>query len=140
MLKRLIASTVLCAGISAALPSVAAADPTGTYSVIGMNPDNGKKYTGTVKVTRAGETYNVVWDIGGNQSIGTGIGAKFTGENQFGVGPAGKDDTAISIGYMSGRDSFGIAMYFEQPDGTWKGIWTYKGSKQVAGEIWTRSK
>lgn len=140
MLKRLVISTFLCASVTAALPSVAAADPTGNYTVIGMNPDSGGKYTGTVKVTRVGETYSVVWNIAGNQSIGTGIGAKFTGENTFGVGPAGKDDTAISIGYMSGKESFGIAMYFEQPDGTWKGIWTYKGSKAVSGEIWTRSK
>lgn len=29
-------------------------------------------------------------------------------------------------------------MYFEQPDGSWQGVWTYGGSEKVASEIWTR--
>ncbi|MBC7311867.1 MAG: hypothetical protein H5U11_05170 [Rhizobium sp.] len=120
-----------------ALPGMAAADPTGSYSLVGRNPDSGEEYTGTVEVSRRGETYIVVWDIGGKESIGTGLGAKFVGEDRFEIGPASDDDTAISVGYVA-EDNFGIAMYFEQPDGTWQGVWTYGGSEKVTGEIWTR--
>ena len=90
--------------------------------------------TGTVKVIRKGETYSVAWDIGGQQFVGTGLGAKFIG-NRFQMGPASPDDTAISVGYISG-DTFGMAMYFQQPDGTWQGVWTYAGSDKASSENW----
>jgi hypothetical protein len=117
-----------------ATPALAWADPTGTYQVRGVNPGNGREYTGTVKVIRKGETYSVAWDIGGQQFVGTGLGAKFIG-NRFQMGPASADDTAISVGYISG-DSFGMAMYFQQPDGTWQGVWTYAGSDKASSENW----
>lgn len=138
MLKRMVTSTAIGVGVLLSLPVIALADPTGNFSVVGDNPDTGKQYTGTVKVTRSGETYEVVWDIAGSQSVGTGLGAKFVGNNRFRVGPASRDDIALSVGYTSDNSSFGIAMYFEQPDGTWKGVWTYKGSKKAISEIWTR--
>jgi len=138
MLKRVLISTAMGACALLSLPAGAWADPTGNFKVVGDNPDTGRQYTGTVKVTRTGETYDVVWTIAGSQSIGTGLGAKFVGDNRFGVGSASKDDVAISVGYMSDNSSFGIAMYFEQPDGTWKGVWTYKGSNKTIREIWTR--
>lgn len=131
MLKRMLISAMIIAG----LPSVASADPTGRFTVVGDNPETGKQYTGTVTVTRTGETYDVVWSIAGSDVIGTGLGAKFVGNNRFRVGPASKDDIAISVGYSSGGNSFGIAMYFEQPDGTWRGVWTYKGSEKAISEV-----
>jgi hypothetical protein len=117
------------------LPGLALADPAGTYTVRGMNPDNGKEYTGTVEVARTGETYTVAWEIAGTKFVGTGLGAKFKGE-RFEMGPASEDDTAISVGYIS-SNSFGMAMYFQQEDGSWQGVWTYGGSEKAAPETWT---
>ncbi len=114
--------------------SAAYADPTGTFDVVGTNPDTGKQYRGTVSVTRTGETYAVVWNIGGSEFIGTGLGAKFVG-NRFVLGAASPDDTAISVGYVS-ETTFGMAMYFEQDDGHWEGAWTYGGSQVAAPEDW----
>ncbi|WP_261323201.1 hypothetical protein [Rhizobium leguminosarum] len=45
------------------------------------------------------------------------------------MGPASDEHTAISVGYVS-KENFGIAMYFEQPDGSWQGVWTYGGSEK----------
>jgi len=122
-----------------ASPAMALADPTGAYNLSGVNPDNGQKYTGTVEVTRTGETYSVSWKIGGSEFIGTGLGAKIVDGSRFEMGVASADDIAISVGYISGN-SFGTAMYFEQPDGSWQGVWTYGGSKKASPETWTRMK
>lgn len=118
------------------LSSVANADPTGKYDVKGLNPDTGGTYTGTVVVKKRGETYDVTWSIGGEKYVGTGIGA-LVNDGQFIAGPAHKDDTSIAIGYVSGN-SFGMAQYFLQADGSWKGAWTYGGSGNVAIEEWRR--
>ncbi|MBO9097143.1 MULTISPECIES: hypothetical protein [Rhizobium] len=126
--------TLMTSCILLALPALALADPTGTFDVTGSG--DGSAYSGTVKVSRTGGTYDVQWTIAGEKFVGTGIGAKFTGD-RFEMGPASSDDTAISVGYAS-KNNFGIAMYFEQPDGTWQGVWTYGGAKKVNMETWTR--
>lgn len=115
--------------------ALAFADPTGTYQVQGRNAD-GSQYDGTVRVERTGETYAVNWNIGGTEFIGTGLGAKFVGD-RFQMGPASPDDTALSVGYISGK-VFGMAMYFQQPDGRWQGIWTYGGSDKASYEDWVK--
>ena len=51
-----------------------AADPVGTYDVQGSNPGGGSSYRGTVTVEKTGETYRVVWVVGGTRYVGTGIG------------------------------------------------------------------
>ena len=116
-------------------PALAVADPTGVYRVEGRNADGGD-YIGTVRVERTGETYSVIWTIGGSEFVGTGLGAKFIGD-RFQMGPASPEDTAISVGYVSGK-SFGMAMYFQQSDGRWQGIWTYGGSDKASYEDWVR--
>jgi hypothetical protein len=51
-----------------------AADPVGTYDVEGAYL-SGSTYSGTVTVTKTGETYKVVWEIdGGYTFTGTAIG------------------------------------------------------------------
>lgn len=131
-MKRVLPSTALF--LALALPAVA--DPTGKFDVTGLNPDTGGTYTGTVTVKRRGETYDVTWVIAGDKYVGTGIGA-LVKDGQFIAGPAHKDDTSIAIGYVSGN-SFGMAQYFLQADGSWKGAWTYGGSGKVAIEEWRR--
>jgi hypothetical protein len=123
-------------GLTVLATTAALADPTGFYDVEGINAGGGSGYRGTVEVARTGETYSVQWTIGGQTFVGTGIGARFL-DGRIEMGPATPDDEGLSVGYAS-DSNFGIAMYFEQPDGTWKGVWTFGGSDSVAGEIWTR--
>ena len=125
--------SLFAAFILSMLPALALADPTGTFQVEGKNHE-GQTYTGQVKIARTGETYTVVWNIGGTEFVGTGLGAKFIGD-RFQMGPASPEDTAISVGYISGK-SFGMAMYFQQPDGHWQGVWTYGGSDKASTENW----
>lgn len=96
-----------------------AADPAGSYEVEGKNP-NGSKYEGTVTVTKTGETYHVVWEVGGTKFVGTGIGNK----------------DFIAITYRTG-DSTGLALYGQDGD-NWAGVWTYAGGTQMGAEAWKR--
>ena len=101
-------------------PIARAADPVGTYSVEGSNPGSGSKYSGVVAVEKTGETYRVVWVVGGQRYVGTGIG----------------DKNFIAVSYRSGRDT-GLALY--GADGSnWSGVWTYAGGREVGSEVWKR--
>lgn len=116
MLKRttLIAASLLI-GISAAV-----ADPSGRYKLEGTNPGGNGKYTGSITVERTGETYRVIWVVGSETYVGTGIG--------------NKDFLAVS--YKSG-DSTGLALYGVEGDG-WSGVWTYAGGNKMGAERWYR--
>ena len=100
--------------------TAALADPVGKYDVEGTNPGNGKTYSGTVSVERTGQTYKIVWEIGGTSYTGTGIG--------------NKDFMAVS--YRSGSQT-GLALYAPDGDG-WIGVWTYAGGTQMGTDHWTR--
>jgi hypothetical protein len=97
-----------------------AADPVGTYTIEGTNPGNGSKYSGTVTVEKTGETFRVVWNVGGSRYVGTGLG----------------DKNFIAVSYSSGSDT-GLALYGED-GGNWKGVWTYAGSRNMGTELWKR--
>ncbi len=97
------------------------ADPVGHYAVAGANPGGDGKYSGEVTVEKTGDTYKVVWHVGDDTFIGTGIGAK----------------DFIAISYKSGKDT-GLALYAEQSDGSWEGYWTYAGGTQIGTERWVR--
>lgn len=116
------------------LPAAAMAGPEGVYHVKGVNPDDGQDYTGTVKITRKNELYRVVWQIGNDQTVGIGLGLRLV-DGQMVAGPANKDDTGISISYASGETP-GNATYTEFSDGTWRGVWAYKGYRKVSTEEW----
>jgi hypothetical protein len=121
---------VLALGISAA-----SAGPTGVYGVEGQNPGDGSVYTGEVAVERTGATYVVVWRVGNDEYVGTGIGAA-NSKGMVTFGDAAGNDTAIAVSYVSG-DTFGLALFVEQQNGQWKGIWTYGGSDAIGAETWT---
>jgi hypothetical protein len=97
-----------------------AGDPVGRYRVLGSNPGNGAKYSGTVSVERTGDTFRVTWDIGNQTYVGTGIG----------------NDEGFAVAYRSGRQT-GIAIYSARGSG-WEGVWTYSDGRTVGGEAWTR--
>ena len=114
----------------------ALAGPEGTFTVRGTNPGGQGEYSGTVSVRQTGQTYSVIWNVGGVKYTGTGLGA----ENSKGystMGPASSSDSSIAISYIS-DGTFGLAYYVEQDDGTWRGSWTYGGSDKIGTEVWTR--
>jgi hypothetical protein len=111
-----LSAAALIFGASAAF----AADPEGDYTVEGTNPGGRGNYSGTVTVEKTGETYRVVWDIGGTKYVGTGVGNK----------------DFIAVSYRSGNNT-GLALYGED-GGNWTGIWTYAGGKTVGAERWKR--
>lgn len=130
-------SAIISAFLLLAAPPLALADPSGTYSVVGRNADDGSTYKGTVEVSRVGATYKVVWVIDGEKSIGTGIGSHFEdGGDTYATGPASDKDSGLAVGYVN-KDSYGIAIYYRQADGSWKGVWTYGGSQHITSEVWT---
>jgi len=97
-----------------------AADPVGRYSISGTNPGGGSHYTGTVSVEKTGETYRVIWVVGGTRYVGTGIG----------------DHDFLAVSYKSGNDS-GLALYGSD-GGNWGGVWAYSGARQMGTEVWKR--
>jgi len=95
-------------------------DPIGRYEVSGTNPGNKGTYAGTAVIEKTGDTYRVVWQIGSERYVGTGIG-----NQEF-----------IAVSYRLGNDS-GLALYSASGAG-WKGIWTYAGGHEIGTEIWSR--
>jgi hypothetical protein len=71
-MRFVIAIVALVASAASAL----AADPVGSYTVEGTNLGGGTHYAGTVSITKTGDTYRVIWVVGGTRYIGTGIGDK----------------------------------------------------------------
>lgn len=118
-----------------AFPSYALAGPEGVYRVEGTNPGDGSAYSGTVAVERNGQTYTVVWDVGGSEYIGTGLGAAYA-NGHYTMGPASSDDSVMAVSYISGN-SFGQTFYVEQSNGQWIGIWAYGGAREIGTETWT---
>lgn len=100
--------------------SAFAADPTGEYSVTGSNPGSSSRYSGTVTVEKTGQTYRVVWVVGGQRYIGTGIG----------------DKDFLAVSYRSGNET-GLALYGAN-GGNWSGVWTYANGRQIGTEVWQR--
>jgi hypothetical protein len=97
-----------------------AADPTGHYLIEGANPGGKGSYAGTVDVTRTGDTLRIVWTIGNQRYVGTGIGTS----------------SGIAVSYRSGNDT-GLAIYSEEGK-DWSGVWTYAGATQLGTERWVR--
>ena len=102
------------------LSTAALADPVGRYEVTGTNPGGGSSYSGTVTVSRTGQTYRVIWNIGGTRYEGTGIG----------------DKDFIAVSYRSGNNT-GLALYGAAGD-DFEGVWTYAGGRQIGTEKWER--
>ena len=116
----MIGKTALAAAAVALSITCAFADPTGRYSVVGSNPGNGNRYSGTATVERTGDTFRVTWTIGADTYVGTGIGS----------------DKGFAVAYQAGNQT-GVAIYGASGDG-WEGVWTYAGGRSIGGEVWTR--
>jgi len=117
-MRKLFAATTAAALLWSA--AAFAANPVGSYNVEGTNPGGKSTYKGSVTVTKTGETYRVIWVVGGTRYIGTGIG----------------DKDFLAVSYKSGDDT-GLALYGSD-GGNWAGVWTYAGGRQVGAELWKR--
>jgi hypothetical protein len=102
--------------------SAAVADPVGKYTVKGSSPGTERNYEGQVMVRKTGDTYQIVWEIGGQVAFGTGMGG----------------DNFLVVTYLSGRQ-VGLALYARKPDGSWEGRWTQLGGRVIENEHWTPS-
>ena len=98
--------------------ATAFADPVGRYAVEGTNPGGGAQYIGTVTVEKTGQTYRVIWVVGGTRYVDIG------------------DHDFIAASYKSGNDS-GLALYGADGD-NWSGVWAYAGVRQMGTEVWKR--
>jgi hypothetical protein len=108
---------------AAMLLSVAAAfaaDPVGTYNVEGTYL-SGSRYSGTVTVTKTGETYKVVWEIvGGHTFTGTAIG----------------NGDFMAIGYVYDK---GTGLELAVADGgNWNCLYAPGGGTKIGRETWKR--
>lgn len=119
-----------------AAPSLALADPVGTYKISGTNLETNEPYSGTVTIERKGGVYGVEWEINGKKLTGVGLGGKMNGSD-FTVGAASPDDVVISVGYTE-DDMVGMGIYLSQPDGSWQGVWTADGLEKSNPEKWER--
>ncbi len=78
-----------------------AADLSGNYQASGTNPGGKGSYTGTVQITKNGDSYRMVWEVG-TSYVGTGI---VTGEY-------------LSVAYAdTGGNWFGVVVYKILQDG-----------------------
>jgi hypothetical protein len=96
------------------------ADPAGQYEVRGTNPSGGSAYEGTVSVERTGDAYRVIWQIGTQFFIGTGV----------------LDGSSLAIWFQSGSFT-GVALYAADGD-NWKGKWVTAGGTELGSEQWQR--
>lgn len=102
--------------------SVAWADPTGSFRVQGSNPGGSGAYQGVVEVSRTGDTFKIVWRIGSDTFVGTGIG----------------DGDFLAVSYVSSGSNTGLALYSRQErDNSWLGFWTTAGGTKLGQERWT---
>jgi len=117
IVKKYVAAMACALSLSLAFPVIA--DPSGLYDVLGQNPD-GTSYTGTVLLSRVGETFAVTYTMAdGSKVMGTAIG----------------DDDFLSIGYGSEGDVGVVLM--GRAGRNWEGIWTYLGASDLGLEEWS---
>lgn len=96
----------------------ASAKGPGKYVVKGTNSGDKSTYEGTATITKTGEdTWRIVSVIGGDKFDGFAIG----------------DDELLAVTYSGGANS-AIALYVLQDDGSYKGVWAFKGDTKVSVE------
>jgi len=101
-----------------------ASDLSGEYAAAGHSPKTGKAYTGTVKIMKSGEVYEVSWVIDGKGYLGTGILV----------------NDVLSVAYTDeAKTWFGIVAYHIKSDGAvLEGKWTGAGATVLGDESWTK--
>lgn len=98
---------------------VQSANIAGQYRVTGINPGGGGRYSGTVRVSRTGQTYSVIWNIGSQTFEGVGI----------------YQDGSLSVAYSG--PFIGIVVY-RMSGSSARGVWTGENGTQLGTEDWER--
>ncbi len=108
----------LAVALAASSVSPVLAKGPGKYTVKGVNVEEKSNYSGTATITKTGENaWKVVSVIDGDKFDGYGIG----------------DEDIIAVTF-SGNGSTGVALYVAQDNGSYKGIWAFKGDSKVSAE------
>ncbi len=98
----------------------------GVYILKGATPMSTSTYSGNVVIQKAGDTYKLIWNVGGIGYIGTGI----------------LTDDVLSVIYSdSGSKGYGIAAYKISDKGdSLTGQWTTYNGEQLGTEVMTKTK
>ena len=100
--------------------ATAFADAVGYYKVSGTMPSDGSPYSGEVVIDLTGRNVvRVVWDIGGERYVGTGISSQ----------------NYLAISYRRGNAQ-ALALFSQGDNGTWSGMWTYVDDQKIGTERW----
>jgi len=91
----------------------------GQYRIRGVEPD-GRPYEGALAVKKMGETYVVIWSVGGRRFVGTALGA-----------PSG-----FAVSFRHGEAS-GIAIFRPTEEG-YEGAFAYHLNARAGQERWIR--
>ncbi|MBM3609684.1 MAG: hypothetical protein FJX29_14770 [Alphaproteobacteria bacterium] len=122
--RHFLAGAIAAAAVLSALVPAQAIE--GKYSVEGNDPGGAQPYKGDVEVKQNGQTYAVIWQIGGLRQIGTGVVV----DNVFSV-----VFQSLVPGRGVGRP--GVAVYQIDRNRITEGIWTGMGANRMGQETWT---
>jgi len=114
-LKGIGLSAALIAGLLTAAPAGAME---GTYEVEGQS--DGGSYSGRVRVAQTGDTYTILWLIGAERHLGTGI----------------LSGGQLSVVFVGGGIP-GVAVYRRTTGETVVGVYSQLGGTRTAIETWT---
>ena len=124
-MRYIISVSLLLAAVCTLSPA-ARATPSlvGDYRVKGINPDGKSGYTGTVNISKDGDTFHLKWEVTPNTYIGSG----FLRGNY------------LAVAYTDTKGTwFGVMLYEIKEDGRiLDGKWSLAGSKRVSVELLTR--
>ena len=116
----LVTATVL------SMSATAVSQPVGTFAVEGRNPGASggpPAYTGSITITPAGDSFDVVWTFGNARVQGRGLFV----------------NNVFSVAYPNRRPAGpAVAAYVLLPNGTWAGRWVIPGNPNSGTEILTR--
>lgn len=116
------AVALLASVLSFSVPAAAETNIVGKYAVEGREAAGGATYKGEAAVAKKGATYHVVWFIGQQMAIGTGI----------------LTDNVFAVTYMTqGTRVPGVALYAIGADGKLIGNFTMLGAGATGEESWT---
>lgn len=98
----------------------------GSYKITkGFCPlaESNDPYTGTVEISRTGENYRVIWDIGGKKYYGTGVLCGLS----------------LAVAYDLEKYGFGVGAYvFNEEFSKYSGIFAVKNVDVGGDEYWER--
>src|SRR5262245_44628635 len=109
-----------------AVASAASAQPVGTFRVEGRNPgvtSGPPSYTGVVTISRTGDSYAVVWLVGGARTRVEGRGLFQNG--------------VFAAAYPNAQPAGATLVVYTRRGNTWVGRWLVSGNSAPGTEVLT---